>query len=99
MIKQLFETIDDRKRNPKPGSYTNHLLNLGEDEILKKISEEAVEVIIAAKGQGDQRLIEEISDITYHLLVLISKHGLKPADIEAELARRHTPESDKLTLE
>lgn len=94
MIKQLFDIIEDRKRNPKPGSYTNHLLDLGQDEILKKIGEEAVEVIIAAKGQGNQRLIEEISDITYHLLVLLSLQGLSPQDIEAELQRRHAPKPD-----
>ncbi len=95
MIKQLFEIIEERKQNPKPGSYTNHLLDTGEDEILKKVGEEAIEVIIAAKSQGKQRLIEEISDITYHLLVLLSLHGLTPADIEAELARRHSPQPEK----
>ena len=64
----LFQTIQDRKANPKPGSYTNQLFSAGEDEIVKKVGEEAVEIILAAKGQGDQRLIEESADLIYHLL-------------------------------
>ena len=58
-LNELFLTLQDRKLNPRPGSYTNELLLTGEDEIVKKIGEEAIEVILAAKGQGDQRLIEE----------------------------------------
>ena len=52
-LKTVFAIIADRKANPKPGSYTNSLFDKGEDEIVKKIGEEAIEVIIAAKGQGD----------------------------------------------
>jgi phosphoribosyl-ATP pyrophosphohydrolase len=52
----------------------------GEDEIVKKVGEEAVEVILAAKGQGDQRLVEEVADLTYHLLVLL--HSQAPAVTE-----------------
>ena len=63
----------------------------GEDEIVKKVGEEAVEVILAAKGQGNQRLIEEVADLTYHVLVLLAYRGLSPEDIRAELARRHQP--------
>ena len=85
----LFRALLDRQQNPRPGSYTNQLLSQGEDEIVKKIGEEAVEIILAAKGQGDQRLIEEVSDLTYHTLVLLVSRGLKPDDIIAELARRH----------
>ena len=61
----------------------------GEDEILKKVGEESVEVILAAKGQGNPRLIEEVADLTYHTLVLLAARGLTPADILAELERRH----------
>jgi phosphoribosyl-AMP cyclohydrolase / phosphoribosyl-ATP pyrophosphohydrolase len=85
----LYDILIDRQKNPRPGSYTQQLLSQGEDEILKKIGEEAVEIILAAKGQGDQRLIEELADITYHSLVLLVSRDLTPGDILAELARRH----------
>jgi phosphoribosyl-ATP pyrophosphohydrolase len=79
----------DRKKTPAPGSYTVELFTKGEDEILKKVGEESVEVILAAKGQGNPRLIEEVADLTYHTLVLLAARGLTPADILAELERRH----------
>jgi len=91
MLHKLFEIIQDRKIHPKPGSYTNTLFEMGEDRILQKIGEESVEIILAAKGQGDQRLVEEVSDLFYHTLVLLSSRGLSIEDIEAELARRHQP--------
>lgn len=91
MIRDLYEIIADRKTNPKAGSYTNSLLDAGEDEILKKIGEESVEVILAAKAQGDERLVSELADLTYHALVLLTARGLTIDDIEAELTRRHRP--------
>ena len=84
----LFATILDRQANPQPGSYTAHLLAAGEDEILKKVGEEAMEIILAAKGQGDERLISEVADLFYHLLVLLAARGLTLADVGEELARR-----------
>ncbi len=88
VIEQLFATIEQRKQNPSPTSYTSSLFTTGENEILKKIGEEAVEVIIAAKGEGDERVIYEMSDLIYHNLVLLAQRDLKWTDIEAELARR-----------
>ncbi len=85
----LFAVLQERKANPKPGSYTNSLLDAGEDEIVKKIGEEAVEIILAAKGQGNERLVEETADLLYHLLVLLVYRGLTLDDIRAELERRH----------
>ena len=88
MIEQLFQTIQQRKQAKPEGSYTASLFASGEDEILKKIGEEAVEVILAAKAQGNARLVEEIADLTYHTLVLLAARGLTPADIAAELEKR-----------
>ncbi|MAU01115.1 MAG: phosphoribosyl-ATP diphosphatase [Anaerolineaceae bacterium] len=88
-IDELFATLQERKRNPTPNSYTASLLTAGEDEIVKKIGEEAVEVILAAKGQGDQRIVEETADLIYHLLVLLVSRGLGWDDIRAELKQRH----------
>ena len=89
MLHKLFEIIEDRKAHPRAESYTAQLMGSGEDEILKKIGEEAMEVILAAKGQGNQRLIEETSDLIYHTLVLLAARGLTLADVEEELAKRH----------
>lgn len=91
ILAHVFATIEDRKANPQPGSYTNSLLDAGEDEIVKKIGEEAVEVILAVKGQGDERVISELADLTYHCLVLLARRGLSPDDVAAELERRHRP--------
>ena len=88
VLNELFETILDRQTNPTPGSYTAKLLAAGEDEILKKVGEEAMEVILAAKGQGDEQLIFEVADLFYHLLVLLAARGLTLADVEAELVQR-----------
>ncbi len=88
VIQELFTTLQDRKNNPPPNSYTAQLLTQGEDEIAKKIGEEAVEVILAAKGQGDQRVVEETADLVYHLLVLLVSRGQTWDDILAELSLR-----------
>ncbi len=88
IIQELFETILSRKGASPESSYTARLFTTGEDEIVKKVGEEAVEVILAAKGQGNERLVEETADLTYHLLVLLAYKGLSPADIEAELLKR-----------
>ncbi len=84
----VFQTIKDRQSNPKTGSYTNKLLDSGIDEITKKVGEEAIEVIIAAQHQGNERLISELADLTYHCLVLMAQMGLSPDDVAAELQRR-----------
>ncbi len=88
ILEELFAVILDRKQNPRPGSYTARLMEAGEDEILKKVGEEAMEVILAAKGQGDARLVAEVADLIYHLLVLLAVRGLTWADVEEELTRR-----------
>ncbi len=88
-LDDLFAIIEDRKAHPQPGSYTLKLLQKGEDAILQKVGEEAMEVILAAKGQGDGRVIEEVSDLFFHTLVLLASRNLTLADVQGELARRH----------
>ncbi len=85
----LETIIRERQANPWPGSYTAKLLAQGPDEIMKKVGEEAIEVILAAKGQGRERLVAEMADLLYHILVLLAACGLTLADVEAELERRH----------
>lgn len=87
-LDSLYQVILDRKENPTPGSYTAQLLAKGENEILKKMGEEVVEVIIAAKGETNDRVIYELADFLYHTSVLLVNRGLTWADVDAELARR-----------
>ena len=88
VLDALFATIRERQDHPRPGSYTAHLLASGENEILKKVGEEAMEIILAAKAQGNERLIAEVADLFYHVLVLLAVRGLTLTDVEAELVRR-----------
>jgi phosphoribosyl-ATP pyrophosphohydrolase len=88
-LSDLFELVADRRENAPPGSYTASLFAAGEDEIVKKVGEEAIEVVLAVKGQGDARVIEEVADLYYHSLVLLASRGLTLAQVEAELERRH----------
>ncbi len=87
----LFAIIEDRKANPVEGSYTNSLFEAGLSRITQKVGEEAVEVLVAAHAQSDERLIEELADLTYHSLVLLAYKGLTPDAVRAELERRHRP--------
>jgi phosphoribosyl-ATP pyrophosphohydrolase/phosphoribosyl-AMP cyclohydrolase len=86
----LYATIEDRRRSPKVGSYTNYLMENGLDKILKALGEEAVEVIIASKNAGDEELVYEISDLLYHLLVLLVYRKISLEDIWEELSGRST---------
>lgn len=86
---ELFSLICRRRENAPPDSYTARLFAAGEDEIVKKVGEEAVEVVLAVKGQGNARVVAELADLFYHSLVLLAARGLSLADVEAELGRRH----------
>lgn len=88
-IQWLFDVIEERKKNPSEKSYTTSLFNEGLSKIAQKVGEEGTEVVVAALAQEDQRLVEEIADLTYHTLVLLAARGLTPADILAELEKRH----------
>ena len=88
-IQWLFDVIEDRKNNPTEKSYTSSLFGEGLPKIAQKVGEEGTEVVVAALAQDDQRLIEEVADLTFHTLVLLSARGLSPAHIAAELEKRH----------
>jgi len=88
-IRWLFDVIESRQQNPTEKSYTSSLFAGGLPKIAQKVGEEATEVVIAALAQDDQRLIEEVADLTYHTLVLLSARGLKIEDVLTELERRH----------
>lgn len=85
----LMELIRGRKTNPQEGSYTTYLFRKGLDKILKKIGEESTEVIIAAKDNDPKETIYEISDLVYHVMVMMIQQGISLEDIRRELASRH----------
>jgi phosphoribosyl-ATP pyrophosphohydrolase len=88
-VDTLFALIQDRQAHPVEGSYTGSLFAAGLDRITQKVGEEAIEVVIAAHSQSDERLIAEMADLVYHALVLLAYRGLTPDDVRAELVRRH----------
>jgi phosphoribosyl-ATP pyrophosphohydrolase len=88
VLARIAAVIESRK-NADPGtSYVASLLAKGEDAVLKKIGEEAAEAIMAAKDGDNIRIAAEVADLWFHCLVLLVRHGLGPADVLAELARR-----------
>ena len=90
----LYEVIEDRKKNPKEGSYTNYLMEKGIDKILKKVGEECAETVIAAKNGVKEETVYEICDLLYHLSVLIEEQGITWDDIFAKLAKRELKEGN-----
>lgn len=89
IVQELVSTIRDRKTSPVEGSYTNYLLDKGIDKVLKKVGEEAAEVIIASKNVDKNELIYELSDLVYHSLVLMEIQNVTLDEIRKELERRH----------
>jgi len=88
-IQQLYKLIERRKATRPEGSYTTRLFDQGIDKIVKKLGEEAVETVIAAKNDSSERIVEETSDLLYHLLVTLVEKGVTLEEIQAELAKRH----------
>lgn len=88
VFEQVFSVIQDRKIHPKDGSYTNYLFDKGIDKILKKLGEEATEIVIAAKNPNANEIKYEISDFLYHMMVLMVEKGVTWEEITTELARR-----------
>lgn len=88
VFEDVFGVILDRKEHPKEGSYTNYLFDKGIDKILKKVGEEATEIIIAAKNPDPEEIKYEISDFLYHVMVLMAEKGVTWEEITEELANR-----------
>ena len=88
MLTDLYNTIIDRKNNPKEGSYTNYLFDKGINKILKKVGEESSEILIAAKDNDKQEVIFEVADFMYHVTVMMASLGVSWEDVEEELSKR-----------
>ena len=87
-LERLYSVILDRRANPQDGSYTCYLFDKGLDKILKKVGEECAETIIAAKNDVPADTVGEISDLVYHLMVMMAEKGIPLEDVLAELDRR-----------
>lgn len=88
VFESVYNTIEDRRIHPKEGSYTNYLFEKGIDKILKKVGEEATEIVIAAKNPNPEEIKYEIADFLYHAMVLMVERGVTWEDITNELADR-----------
>ena len=88
VFENVYNTIVDRREHPKEGSYTNYLFDKGIDKILKKVGEEATELVIAAKNPNPEEVKYEMSDFLYHAMVLMVEKGVSWTDIVRELANR-----------
>ena len=88
VLEDVLDVIKDRKVHPKEGSYTNYLFQKGIDKILKKLGEEATEIVIAAKNPNSNEVKYEISDFLYHMMVLMAQKDISWEEIAAELANR-----------
>ena len=88
VFNELYQTVLSRKAEKQEGSYTCYLFEQGLDKILKKCGEECSEVIIAAKNKNTSETVLEISDLLYHLTVLMANEGITPENVEAELEKR-----------
>lgn len=87
-VAALYDLIRGRRANPPAGSYTASLFAQGRVEIVKKVGEEAVEVVVAATAQNRERVVYESADLIYHLLVLLVEQGVGWDEVEEELERR-----------
>ena len=88
ILQRLTETLEDRKQASPESSYVAKLFSKGEDAILKKIGEEATEVMLASKSGDKTHLVYETADLWFHCMVLLAQHGLSAEDVMNELARR-----------
>lgn len=88
IVPELFQVLNERFQNRPEGSYTTYLFNEGQDKILKKVGEEAAEVIIGSKNHSKGEIRWEMADLLYHCLVLLVYHEMKPSEILEELAGR-----------
>lgn len=88
ILPRLQAVAEDRLKNPQEGSYTNYLFEKGEDKILKKVGEEAAEVVIAGKNRNKSEIQYEVADLLYHMTVMLVDNGMSWQDIFEELEKR-----------
>lgn len=93
ILQQIFDVIKDRQARPLPDSYVSSLFAKGQDQILKKVGEEATELVVASKNGNSGEIIYEAADLWFHALVLLGHHGIAPSDVARELRKRYGKKS------
>ena len=88
ILERIADSINERKHGDPEKSYVAKLFAKGDDAMLKKIGEEATEVVLAAKGTDRLHLVREVTDLWFHCMIVLARHGLGPADVLAEMQRR-----------
>lgn len=88
LLERLAAIIESRRRGDPGTSYVARIFSKGGDAILKKIGEEATEVVMACKDGEPERIVAEMADLWFHTLLALAAHGLQPGDVLAELERR-----------
>ena len=88
VLQRIAASIEERKGGDPAKSYVAKLFAQGEDAMLKKIGEEATEVVLAAKGDDRLHLVREVTDLWFHCMIVLARHGIGPADVLAEMQRR-----------
>ncbi|KMJ52262.1 MULTISPECIES: phosphoribosyl-ATP diphosphatase [Vogesella] len=88
VLQHIGDTLEARKESSPSSSYVASLFHKGEDAILKKVAEEAAEVLMASKDKDRLHLVREVADLWFHTMVLLAHHGLRPEDVLVELKRR-----------
>jgi len=88
VLERIADSIEERKGGDPAKSYVASLFAKGDDAMLKKIGEEATEVVLAAKGADRLHLVREVTDLWFHCMIVLARHGLRPSDVLAEMQRR-----------
>lgn len=88
VLNEIYDIVVSRKKEMPEGSYTTYLFTKGLDKILKKVGEEAAEVIIGAKNRSRDEVVYEVGDLLYHLMVLLAEQDIRPEEVYTELAKR-----------
>ena len=88
VLERIAASIEERRNADPASSYVAKLFAQGEDAMLKKIGEEAIETVLAAKSGDRLHLVREVTDLWFHCMIVLARHGLSPADVLAEMHRR-----------
>jgi len=88
ILEELYKIIENRKKKIPKDSYVASLFKKGKDKIIQKVGEEAIEVVIATKNETKKRIISEVADLLFHILIMLSAFNIKPKDILRELQKR-----------
>lgn len=88
-LNKLYKIIEDRKNKMSKDSYVASLFRKGQDKIIQKVEEEAIEVVVAAKNEGRERIIAEVADLIFHLLIMLVNYRIALKDILQELEKRN----------